>query len=161
MLGAVVFLGWARTEGQDKTAKPGIAAVAWLEGNWNTAKDNGTLQELWSAPSGDSMMGAFRWSRDGKVWLFEMLSIVEESDGVVFRFRHFGRDLSAWEEKNDPLTLKLIQSSADELVFENGEGERPKRMTYKRIDADTLGVRLESMENGKPSTLEFEFKRKK
>ena len=80
-----------------------IADVAWIAGHWETVFQDSLLQEHWSEPAGDSMMGMFRWLKKDKTWIYELLTIREESGSLVFRFRHFSDKLSAWEEKESRL----------------------------------------------------------
>ena len=86
------------------------------------------------------MTGLFRWSKKGAAWMFELLTITEEGSDVVFRFRHFGRNLHAWEEKTEPLVLKLVESSAGRAVFESSTHTKPKHRM--RTSDETLRSRI-------------------
>lgn len=125
---------------------PTVADLAWIAGHWSMQREGDTLDELWSQPSGTSMMGVFRWlNRDGTVRLFEVLAIVAEGDDIRFRFRHFGPDLTAWEEKDKPLTFKLSRLADGEAVFENGDRGKVNRYVFRRTK-DGLTVVVDDAE---------------
>jgi len=124
-----------------------IAQVAWIAGDWQGEAGPGALsQEVWAAPAGDCMMGMWRLVIDGKVELFESLSITQEVGGPVLRLRHFGRDGVGWEERDRPLTLAAVEVG-DGLVAFSGPGRSgPLRIVYRRTGADTMTVAVEKGE---------------
>jgi len=134
-----------------------IADVAWIAGRWTLAKGDGLLEELWSAPEGDCMMGVFRWIRNGKVWIYELLTIREENGSLAFRFRHFGNDMNAWEEKDKPISYGLNSLSQNEVIFENTDSEKARRYIFRKTD-DGMLVRLESEKDGRIGADEFPYK---
>ncbi|WP_224246576.1 DUF6265 family protein [Hyalangium gracile] len=134
-----------------------LTDLAWLEGHWRDESATHLSEELWTAPAGDSLMGMWRWAQDGKVQLFELLTIKSEDGKLVLRFRHFDPKLNAREEKDRPLAWPIIQSGPREAVFEGADpsGEGTSRLTYRRTGEDSLVVILEK--NGKPE--EFRYRR--
>lgn len=143
--------------------KASIADVAWIAGNWTKEDGEDRLEELWSEPRGDSMMGMFRWVKDGKVWIYELMTIREEPVGeagvptLVFRFRHFSNDMNAWEPKNEPIAYRLVSLGDNEAVFENPSSGTHRRYSIHRTDPGTLVVRVGAMRDGKLSSSEFVY----
>lgn len=121
--------------------------VAWLAGGWVVEKGETYSEEWWSAPSGDSMVGAWRLSISGRARLFELLTLMEEEGRVVLRIRHFDAKGVAWEEKDRPLVLPLVEKGTRRAVFEGTEGEGLLRISYLG-DAESLTVEIEK--TGKP-----------
>jgi hypothetical protein len=136
---------------------PRLSELAWLEGYWRDEFGGALSEEIWTAPSGDSIVGVWRWSQDGKVRIFEILAIKAEESGLVLRLRHFDPKLIASEEKDRPLVWYLVRSAAREAVFEGKDsaGKGIIRLTYRRPDEDTLIAVLEK--EGKP--YEFRYRR--
>ena len=145
--------GAARAE----TAAPraSLADVAFIAGHWKGDLGGSLSEEIWSAPSGDNMMGMWRLVGGGQVKLFEFLNIVQEAEGPVFRLRHFDRQGVGREEKDKPLVLKLVSSKPREAAFEGGEGAGTVRLTYRRTSDEALSVTLEK--TGQPPQ-EFTFR---
>jgi len=136
-----------------------LAPLAFISGRWHTEFGGDQLEEYWSPPAGDSMMGVFRWMKGGKVWMNELITIVDEGEEIVFRLKHFDAKMVGWEEKGECLTLKLVRSGANEVVFEESKPKQPLRITYRKMGEDSLVVVLESLGDGKPKADEFTFRR--
>lgn len=139
------------------SAPPRIADVAWIAGRWQLEQGEGVLEEVWSEPSGDCMMGMFRWLKNGKVWIYELLTIREEEDSLVFRFRHFDKGLTAWEPKEAPLTYRLKSVGPDEVVFQ--DSSNAKRYIFRRTGPDSMLVRLEEETDGRIGADDFAYHR--
>jgi hypothetical protein len=146
----------AAQEGRRPAAVATIADVAWIAGDWQGEAGPGALsQEVWAAPAGDCMMGMWRLVIDGRVRLFESLSIVADEGGPVLRLRHFGRDGVGWEEKDRPLTLPLVEHGEGLAVFSGAGRSGPLRIVYRRTGDDTISVAVEKDEGREV----FEFRR--
>ncbi|HKZ81681.1 MAG TPA: DUF6265 family protein [Pyrinomonadaceae bacterium] len=81
-----------------------IAAVSWIAGHRRAAALGGVCEEIWSEPVGNSMVGMFRFVKDGKVVFYELMTI-EEDKSLVLKIKHFNPDLSGWERKMLPRTF--------------------------------------------------------
>jgi|GEM_PF-1472757 len=127
-----------------------LQRLKWMHGEWATKQGDDTMEETWSAPTADSLMGMFRWIKADSVWMFELMTIVADGDDVVFRLKHFDRKMVGWEEKDESLTATLVQQKNAEAVFE-GEGER---FAFS-LEDDGLIVRV-----GKKSAMTFRYRRK-
>jgi hypothetical protein len=97
-----------------------IENLGFLAGAWRSSGDDGIVEEMWSRPEGNNLMGAFRWlTPRGDARMFEMLTISAEKDGVIrLRLRHYTPALGAKEDKDKPLTLKLVHVSALRAEFD-------------------------------------------
>ena len=137
-----------------------VSDLSFIEGHWVADLGGDQLEEIWSAPTGDSLVGMFRWIKNGRVWIYELLTIRREADGIVFRFRHFSNELVPWEPKDAPLTFKLVSFSEGKAVFENPEHET-RRYSFIKDGEKGLRVHLQAFEDGKltPGDV-FEYHRK-
>ncbi|HEX8701657.1 MAG TPA: DUF6265 family protein [Myxococcaceae bacterium] len=161
---AVVLLAGTALHAQPPahTAPPAPVAtrleeLAWFEGHWRDESGGMLSEEIWTAPSGDSLMGMWRLAQDGKVRVFELLAIKAEDGKLVIRLRHFDPKLVAREDKDKPIVWPLVRSGPREAVFEGPEssGKGTVRLTYRRPDDDTLVAILDK--GGK--TQEFRYRR--
>jgi hypothetical protein len=142
--------------GRSEDASSDLDDLAWMAGSWTSEGKGQHLIETWAAPAGDALSGMFTWARDGKVWLYELMTIEKEEVGLVFRLRHFSRGLVPWKsEAEEPLTYPLLEMGPNRVVFENPERDKPRRFIYERT-GDVFSVRLESAD-GKGD--EFRFTR--
>ena len=137
----------------DPDARPPatLQDIAWLTGSWSGEALGGTFEEVWNAPSAGSMVGMFKLLRDGAVSFYELMLFVEEEGSLSFRVRHFSPDFTAWEDKDEDMTLRFIRAdenavyfngvsffriSDDEvhawLAFGSGESLREEKIVYRR-----------------------------
>lgn len=134
-----------------------IEAMAWLSGRWIGSHGADTIEEQWSTVAGGGMMGMFRAITDGHPRFYELITLDGEGEGLVCRFKHFNRDLSGWEEKDEALTLDLVALTETDAVFLRRGAER--WMTYRRAAADRLVVFFENAEDGHDPDDEYRFDR--
>jgi len=92
-----------------------VGDVAWIAGHWRGEAFGGIAEELWSAPEGGSMMGAYRMIRDGKVVFYELQTITEENSSLVFKLKHFNADLSGWEGKEAAASITFPLSRSPRI----------------------------------------------
>ena len=135
-----------------------IDELAWMEGRWIIDGDGQYLEETWGPAREDAMVGSLRWARKHNVWLYELMSIeADEEHGLVFRLRHFNRNLEPWDsEKEGPLTYPLLDFSENRVVFENPERDSPRRFVYER-EGDQLTIRIEDPEGNDESPFQFKL----
>lgn len=132
---------------------PALAQVAWIAGHWVDESGGALSEEIWTEPSGDSMIGMWRYSAKGKLQIFELLSITQEEGGPVFRLRHFDPRMVAREDKGAPLALKLVALKEREAAFEGpGQPSGTVRLTYRQPSADVLSVTLDKDGKSQPFT---------
>lgn len=150
----------AVTAGEPAGAAAKLARIAWIQGAWKAGSDGDHLDEFWSPPHGDSMIGSFRWSKKEQLWMSEMLSIVTEGENIVLRVKHFDRSMVGWEEKDKSIVLPLVKQTDDESVFETDPKESKKvTLTYRKTGKDKMDVILDTAEGEKKRHSEFHFTR--
>ena len=140
------------TKSTQEIASTGLEAtvqqIAWISGAWAGKGLGGTVEEHWTKPGGDSLVGVFRLiGADDKMKVCELLMIEQRGKQVVYSFRHFGPGNKPWEELDKPLVFDLIRLTPNEAVFESSVQTDPKRLTYTR-NGDTLAIRVQGETDG-------------
>ena len=160
LAGAMLLLALGAASAQELPAEPasegGLAPVAFLEGIWRGSLSGGVIEEQWSGPEGDNMMGMFRYVKDGKVTFYEMQVIELGDAGPVLRIKHYHPGLRGWEEKDESVTFGLQEVADQKAVFLEDDGSQT--LTYEVID-DRLTIELARVGAEKPSS-RFEFERR-
>lgn len=127
-----------------------------MSGLWTTSGKWGDMEEHWSEPKGNSMMGSYRCVKDGKVVFYEFIVIEQMPRGPVMKLRHFSPGNVAWEDKDKPYEYPLTFLDENLARF-----ERPDQKTaliFERIAPDKLKVILEHQDkNGKWIQDEFNY----
>jgi hypothetical protein len=130
-----------------------LADFNFIAGHNRGELDGGIIDEHWSEPAGDSMMGVYRYMKDGKVVMYEVLVIEQTPKGPVLRLKHFNPGLVGWEEKAEVLSFPLARYAPGEAVFERPD--KTLRITYRSAGNSVLESTLERP--GKKTEV-FQFK---
>lgn len=110
--------------------KATIKDAEWIAGNWKGKLFGGTGEEIWSLPTAGTMMGMFKHVAGGKVTFYELMIIVEKSNSLVLKLKHFGKNLKAWEEKEKTINFPLVKITKTALYFDG--------LTFKKVDKNTI-----------------------
>lgn len=155
-IAALVPMVTAGPSGERTASEFDIKDLAWMEGRWVCRQKGDLLEETWSAPNGDCMMGMFRWMKGDKVWMYELMTIIADGDEIVFRLKHFDRKMVGWEEKDESITARLTEVSDKRAVFSGADGGR---FEYRLDGKGGLSVQVGGGE-GKAAGRVFKFRRK-
>lgn len=138
-------------EGED-SPNANLEIISFVEGHWKGQAFGGDTEEIWSPPSGNSMMFVFRHLVDGEVTFYEIGHIRAIENTLIFELRHFDTDLHAWEEKNEVQQFKFIKAE-DNRVYFNG-------FTFEKVSTDEINIYgLIGNEDGSSSEVVFNYKR--
>ncbi len=137
-----------------------IGDLAFLAGGWSADWEGSILEEHFTSPRHGTIVGMFRWGRDGATRLTEHMVIEQADDGVVLLLRHFNPGLVPWEQEADgPLRFRLERVEGGQAVFEDLSRAFPSHIVYHRISPDTLLARLEGRgEDGEDRQIEFVYR---
>jgi hypothetical protein len=138
-------------EGED-SPNANLEIISFVEGHWKGQAFGGDTEEIWSPPSGNSMMFVFRHLVDGEVTFYEIGHIRAIENTLIFELRHFDTDLHAWEEKNEVQQFKFIKAE-DNRVYFNG-------FTFEKVSTDEINIYgLIGNEDGSSNEVVFNYKR--
>jgi hypothetical protein len=143
---------WARSP---QTPVTSLSQLEFISGRWAGELNGGKTDEHWSAPSGDNMMGVFRYVKNGRAVFFEMMLIEMTTVGPVLRLKHFNPGLIGWEEKDHAYSYPLVELTKNRAAFERTD--KQTRLIFHRTSEHTMTVTLEQIKDGKPSSEEFKY----
>jgi hypothetical protein len=135
-----------------------LADVAFMAGHWVDESAEHLSEEVWTEPSGDSMLGMWRYVAGAQARVLELLTLKAEGGFVVLRLRHFDSWMVAREDKDAPVALRLVAKEASAAIFEGPEvgGAGRVRLTYRRTGPDTLVSVLDK--GGEPQQFSFRLR---
>ncbi|MEP6939740.1 MAG: DUF6265 family protein [Rudaea sp.] len=137
------------TVAQQKPAS--LERLAWLAGAWHLDDSGQRVDEFWSTPAQDMMIGMSRSVRDGKTTTFEFLRIVAREDGVFYVAQPRGKP---------PVEFRLESIDAREAIFVNpGHADHLQRIVYRHGPGDTLAARIEGSNAGHAFAEDFAYRR--
>ena len=122
-----------------------LADLAFLSGCWQgPLSRGGAIEEFYSAPSDNLIVGTTRYLRDGHTVMFEFSSIVHDSSGIVLWPYPRG------QKSADGFRLTSVDGHG--AVFEAPEHDFPKRISYIIESPDVRIARIDDGIDGGQST---------
>ena len=115
-----------------------IEDAAWLAGRWVGAGFGGTVEENWSPPAGDRMVGHFSLAVGGRPTLYEFALLEEHEGGLRMRVKHFDPDFVGWEERGAWQSFEPLAVAPQSLRFDG---------LWLRLEGDEL-VATVTLRNG-------------
>jgi hypothetical protein len=124
---------------------------AWLAGAWQMSSPGQCVEEQWTAPTDNLLVGMSRTVTGGRTTSFEFMRIEARPDGIFYVAQPGGRP---------PVDFKLASESAAELVFVNpGHADHLKRVIYRREEDGRLTARVEGENGGTPFSEDYPYRR--
>jgi len=136
---------------QSKSLEPKLENMSWIAGTWHGEAFGGQTEEIWSEPSGGSMMASFKLINDDKVTFYEIEVIREVENTLILQLKHFGPDLKGWETKDETVDFKLIEITETKVAFEG--------MSFEKVSENEMNVYVAIKENGTSETVKFNYKK--
>ena len=138
---------------KDSNPAASLDSMKWLVGRWVGTGMGGEVEETWSPAKDGHMVGMFRYVRDGKTVLLELMTLSEVEGSVILRVKHFSPELVAWEEKEERTEFSWVSASEERIDFD-GLSFRPNP------DGDQMRVYLAMRrDDGSVNEVEFDFRR--
>jgi hypothetical protein len=131
-----------------------LSEIAWIAGSWIGGEGETFIEESWSRPEGNEMIGTFRMLEAGEPVFYEFMRLASEPEGIVLRIKHFSADLTAWEERSESVAFELEQVADTHAVFVRLNDGQRETLTYRQT-GDRLEVVLDKPAEGSTSTFAF------
>jgi len=129
---------------------PGITDLDWISGHWCGAAGDERIEEFWTSPDGDVLVGLGRSLKGMQTSSYEYMRIVVENGVPVFIAQPGG---------TAPTAFKRTAGGADWARFENPAHDFPRRVEYRRrghaLHAEIAGPG----EDGKEVVIPFDYLR--
>ncbi|WP_115461458.1 DUF6265 family protein [Winogradskyella aurantiaca] len=137
---------------QENQLEAKLDNIAWIAGTWHGEAFGGQVEEIWSEPSGGSMMATFKLVVEGQVGFYEIEIIREVGNTLLLQLKHFKANLKGWETKDETVDFPLEYITKDKAVFEG--------MIFERIGESKMNVYVDvKNDNGEIEELKFEYTR--
>jgi uncharacterized protein DUF6265 len=141
----------------DDLSKVTVQDLSFMAGKWLGQEGGFDLEEHWSTPAGNNLIGMMRMARDGKASMYELCVIEQTATGPVLRIRHFRAAMVPREEKPEEITFTLVDFAKDKATFE--AQDKHLKISYHRLSANELTISLDRAgPDGKRSVVDFRYK---
>ncbi|MHA1958639.1 MAG: DUF6265 family protein [Candidatus Thorarchaeota archaeon] len=115
-----------------------VKDLEFMTGAWRSATDDSIVEEHWMPEENNNKTGMFRWFREGEIYIYELMALVEKNGTISLYLRHFDKDFAGWEEKDKPREFILTYSSEKGAVFMAPETPDSGFLKYELVDSETL-----------------------
>lgn len=150
----LIFVSWSCKAQTEIKLEPKIENIAWIAGTWKGEAFGGITEEIWSEPSGGSMMATFKLIVDGKVSFYEIEIIREIENSLILQLKHFNNDLKGWETKDETIDFPLIEITQNKATF--------KGMVFEKLNDKEMNVYVDiHNDDGSIENIKFNYKRMK
>lgn len=133
--------------------------LEFMLGRWVAVLAEDAVEEVWTRPSADSMMGMFCWSRATGPDLYEFLVIEDRPTGATLSLRTFPTGASEHEASNRPLAWRLLRLDDDEVVFGAANASASFRITYRHVREDRMYASLERRQGQQVQLAPYQYRR--
>ena len=127
-------------------SKATLNDLAWVSGCWEGREGSAVIEEIWSKPSGGSMIGLGRTVKATRTVSFEFMQFREENGSLVFLPQPQG---------GPRVSFPLKDSFGGKATFENLKHDFPQRVIYERKGKGLMWASIEGMQNGKEERQQF------
>ena len=125
--------------------KTTVQDLFWLSGCWQGRQGTAVVEEMWSKPTGTTMLGLSRTVRDNRTVSFEFMQFREQDGVLAFLPQPQG---------GPQVRFPLKETTLTKFTFENLNHDFPQRVIYERKN-NLLVASIEGTEKGKVSRQEF------
>jgi hypothetical protein len=134
---AVITLAGPRPAAHLQTvARPTVADLQFMSGCWRgVSGGGGVIDEYYTPPSENLMLGVSRFSKSGRVTSYEFTTIADRGDS--------GLVLTARPSTQSPAEFRLTRVKPGLVVWSNPSHDFPQVISYRRTAGDSLTARIE------------------
>jgi spore coat polysaccharide biosynthesis protein SpsF (cytidylyltransferase family) len=101
--------------------------------------------------AGKTMLGVGRTVRNGRTVEYEFLRVHEDEQGRAV--------YTAVPSRQKETSFVATEVGAGVATFENATHDFPQRIIYRKMNEDSMVVRIEGERQGKQRSIEFQFVR--
>jgi len=123
-----------------------LERFAWLEGRWRGRANDVDIEEYWTAPSSNLMVGVHREVGPDNTPFFEYLRITKTKDGVIYWASPRGGAATPFQ---------LSELEPGRAVIANPDHDFPQRIEYRLDDDGLLHAKISGERGGEPASHEW------
>jgi hypothetical protein len=128
---------------------PNLHTLAWIAGDWQFKGDQELIEEHWTLPVDDSMIGMSRTTRAQTTRAFEFMRIILRDNEIYYVASPNARKV---------VEFKLVEADSQHAVFQGGD-EHVQRVIYRRNGPTGMVARIEGTQDGKAFAEDYAYAR--
>ncbi|HOZ75922.1 MAG TPA: DUF6265 family protein [Flavobacterium sp.] len=153
-LGLFALLTIVACKKTENSAKDKIKTADWLIGNWENELEQGILSESWEKANDSTFNGKSFFIKDKDTLNNETIVLSQKGDDLFYI------PVVQGQNNNEPVVFKMTKADAKQLVFENPKHDFPQKISYTKINNDSIVAAISGVVNGKAESESYPMKRK-
>jgi hypothetical protein len=153
-LGLFALLTIVACKKTENSAKDKIKTADWLIGNWENELEQGILSESWEKANDSTFNGKSFFIKDKDTLNNETIVLSQKGDDLFYV------PVVQGQNNNEPVVFKMTKADAKQLVFENPKHDFPQKISYTKINNDSIVAAISGVVNGKAESESYPMKRK-
>ena len=131
-----------------------LDTAKWFIGTWQNQMPDGVFTEQWKRKNDSTYSGISTVVVNKKDTVFNESILLEQKNRSLF-YTVSVKD----QNKELPVSFKLITASHNQLVFENPKHDFPTKITYLKITEDSIVASIFGLIDGKEKMEQFPMKK--
>lgn len=133
--------------------KNNIKKAGWLVGTWENKTKKGSIYETWTKVNNTELLGKSYMLKEKDTVIFETVKLLQEKNNLFY--------IPTVKDQNNSMPVKFTLTKGTDklLVFENPQHDFPQKISYTKINADSLVAQISGLINGKERQQTFPMKR--
>ncbi|MFW9787559.1 MAG: DUF6265 family protein [Candidatus Thorarchaeota archaeon] len=115
-----------------------VSDLDFLTGHWRGESGADVFEELWLPDLHSNKACVFRWIKEGEVYFYEIVALVERNGEIHMLLRHFDKAFIAWEEKDSPRDFVVTELSTTHVAFIDTQNPESGFLKYDVSERNTL-----------------------
>jgi Domain of unknown function (DUF6265) len=128
-----------------------LGQLEWLIGQWEGIHGSGIYHEEWEKINNNEFKGKAYLVKKGEIPNPEKLKLHCDDEGI-----YYTADVS---HNPNPVLFEMTSFDKNQFVFENPLHDFPQKITYEKMDNDTLLAIVEATKNSKTKRIDYKLKR--
>jgi hypothetical protein len=138
---------------EDTAFHKALRPFSWMHGTWIAQSGDQTIIEIWGSGTNTFFGGITMEVRDKDTTAVEYLTLSVIHDSLFYIATVPGHN------EGKPVRFAFTGEKNGAFTFENPAHDFPQRIVYAHPSDSTMYARIEGMENGKPTSMEFRYRR--
>lgn len=130
-----------------------LEKASWLIGTWQNNSAKGSSTEIWRKMNDSTYVGESYFVIESDTVSYEEFKLAQIGDRLSYT--PTVRD----QNNNKPVKFDLTSMTDKQLVFENLKHDFPQKISYTRINGDSLVAQISGEVDGKLQSMKFPMSR--
>lgn len=131
-----------------------LDTAKWFIGTWQNQTSDGLFTEQWNRKNDSVYLAISTVVVNHKDTVFFESILLEQKSNELFYTVSVKN-----QNKELPVSFKLVNATANQLVFENPTHDFPTKITYLKISEDSIAASISGLIDGKEKIEQFPMKK--